>query len=509
MMVIVSGICFSVPTQISYQGVLKDSSGNAVTNHSLSMVFSIYSAASGGSALWTETQTVSVEAGIYSIQLGSATAISSSVFDGTTRYLGIKVGTDSEMTPRLALNSVPYAYRANTADSIASGTAVTSLAKQGDTRLTGAVDVKAGSNVTVTQTGQTLEVASSGSGDIVDHSVTGSKLATDIIISTTGTLSAGAAQVSGSSYALSAESSGSTAKTIYAISHDTSGTNYALYAINNSPSGYGICGYNQAGSGGFGVLGGGNANDITGVKGQSATGKGVYGTSSSGQGVYGEATAGGIGVYGYNADNIGVYGKGNACGVSAEATASVGKGVCGLASSATGTTYGGYFAANSTAGTAVFGLASGTGACSNVGGSFEARGDSGIGVYGNGTFGVSGVSSHGGGTGVSGSSSGNIGVYGATTASSGKGVYGYADVDSSNASAIYGSTAISSSSYSGYFYGGKGVYIINGDLTLVNPDTVPATASSTGTTGMISWDSNYIYICVDTNTWKRVAIATW
>jgi hypothetical protein len=37
----------------------------------------------------------------------------------------------------------------------------------------------------------------------------------------------------------------------------------------------------------------------------------------------------------------------------------------------------------------------------------------------------------------------------------------------------------------------------------------PATASAAGTTGMIAWDANYIYICTATNTWKRVAIATW
>lgn len=41
------------------------------------------------------------------------------------------------------------------------------------------------------------------------------------------------------------------------------------------------------------------------------------------------------------------------------------------------------------------------------------------------------------------------------------------------------------------------------------PTATPATASSTGTTGTVAWDANYIYVCVATNTWKRVAIATW
>ena len=37
----------------------------------------------------------------------------------------------------------------------------------------------------------------------------------------------------------------------------------------------------------------------------------------------------------------------------------------------------------------------------------------------------------------------------------------------------------------------------------------PASASSTGTAGDIRYDADYIYICVATNTWKRVAISTW
>lgn len=37
----------------------------------------------------------------------------------------------------------------------------------------------------------------------------------------------------------------------------------------------------------------------------------------------------------------------------------------------------------------------------------------------------------------------------------------------------------------------------------------PANATATGTVGTISWDASYIYICTATDTWKRVAIATW
>lgn len=39
--------------------------------------------------------------------------------------------------------------------------------------------------------------------------------------------------------------------------------------------------------------------------------------------------------------------------------------------------------------------------------------------------------------------------------------------------------------------------------------TPPASASATGITGQMAADSNYIYYCTATNTWKRVAISTW
>ena len=38
---------------------------------------------------------------------------------------------------------------------------------------------------------------------------------------------------------------------------------------------------------------------------------------------------------------------------------------------------------------------------------------------------------------------------------------------------------------------------------------VPDSASATGSPGMMAYDDDYIYICTDNNTWKRVAISTW
>jgi hypothetical protein len=67
---------------------------------------------------WTESRTVQAFKGVYAVALGDTfdggTALVPGMFgDGTEeRWLGIKVGDDPEMAPRLRIGSVPYALRA-------------------------------------------------------------------------------------------------------------------------------------------------------------------------------------------------------------------------------------------------------------------------------------------------------------------------------------------------------------------------------------------------------------
>ena len=51
--------------------------------------------------------------------------------------------------------------------------------------------------------------------------------------------------------------------------------------------------------------------------------------------------------------------------------------------------------------------------------------------------------------------------------------------------------------------------ILSTQFKLSALNTAPSSAGDTGTLGEIRIDANYIYICTATNTWKRVAIATW
>jgi hypothetical protein len=48
-----------------------------------------------------------------------------------------------------------------------------------------------------------------------------------------------------------------------------------------------------------------------------------------------------------------------------------------------------------------------------------------------------------------------------------------------------------------------------GSTLRLRTSRTPASASATGAAGEVCWDSNYVYVCVATNTWKRSALSTW
>lgn len=110
----------AINSQINFQGKLTNTNGTNVTDGTYSIVFSIYSASSGGSAIWTETQgSVSVTDGIFQVALGSVSSLPGSVdFNSSSLYLGITVGADAEMTPRIRLTASPYSFNADRLDGL-------------------------------------------------------------------------------------------------------------------------------------------------------------------------------------------------------------------------------------------------------------------------------------------------------------------------------------------------------------------------------------------------------
>lgn len=50
---------------------------------------------------------------------------------------------------------------------------------------------------------------------------------------------------------------------------------------------------------------------------------------------------------------------------------------------------------------------------------------------------------------------------------------------------------------------------VNGDTFRLRSSRTPASANAAGNAGDICWDANYIYVCIATNTWRRIAHESW
>lgn len=115
----------SVPAVFPYQGRLELNAG--VVNGPMAMRFSLYNAAAGGTAIWTESHglgggtPVQVSAGLFTVLLGQTTALRTVIQDADGLYLGVEVqdpGTMQvfEMTGRQQLFPAAWSLWTETAN---------------------------------------------------------------------------------------------------------------------------------------------------------------------------------------------------------------------------------------------------------------------------------------------------------------------------------------------------------------------------------------------------------
>jgi len=183
----------SINRQINFQGKLTNPDGTNVTDGSYSIRFRIYNHVSNdasnscvaNSCQWEETQgSVSINDGIFYVSLGSVASLPGSVdFNSTPLYLGIKVGADAEMTPRIQFTASPYAFNADLLDGIDS-TAFSQLSA--DQSFTGK---------------NTFSRNGSGAGDYV-LGLTGTPInnATSSLLSIGGSIAGGNSSTNGGTY---------------------------------------------------------------------------------------------------------------------------------------------------------------------------------------------------------------------------------------------------------------------------------------------------------------------
>lgn len=111
---------------IPFQGQLANQTGQVVSpTNSVTLVFRLYTAPVGGRALWEESQpNISVNAGRFSVLLGSRTMLPTARTFNTSLYLGVTIDdgnpqtADVEMRPRQALVPVISARYAQNADKL-------------------------------------------------------------------------------------------------------------------------------------------------------------------------------------------------------------------------------------------------------------------------------------------------------------------------------------------------------------------------------------------------------
>ncbi|MDD4178673.1 MAG: hypothetical protein PHH14_01305 [Candidatus Margulisbacteria bacterium] len=189
-LILIAGTALSaVPEKIAYEGRLTDSASSPVTS-TKTVTFSIYDADTAGTLLWgPESHEITPDSqGVFSVLLGSTTALSESVFSSSARYIEITVGGET-ITPRTQIVTVGYAFKAASADSV--GDASITTAKLADSSVTDAKIVTvSGSKVigTILPGPHSTSHMTGGSdpvtveaGMISNEAVTAAKLASDAV----------------------------------------------------------------------------------------------------------------------------------------------------------------------------------------------------------------------------------------------------------------------------------------------------------------------------------------
>jgi len=109
------------PQRLSYQAVIRNSTGGLVTNHAVGMKISILQGSSSGTAVYVETHTTTTNSnGLATIEIGGGSLVSGSFatinWSGSTYYLKTETdpagGTSYSITGTSQLLSVPYALHA-------------------------------------------------------------------------------------------------------------------------------------------------------------------------------------------------------------------------------------------------------------------------------------------------------------------------------------------------------------------------------------------------------------
>lgn len=127
MLVSVSAFAQTVPAGMDFQGRLAKPDGTPVSDGAYTIQFSLYTDPSAGSLLWQKSVSgIAAHNGAVAVRLDFSSgfqngATLTSVFSGSPIYLAISINGAAALAPRQQFLSNGYAFTANTALSVASG----------------------------------------------------------------------------------------------------------------------------------------------------------------------------------------------------------------------------------------------------------------------------------------------------------------------------------------------------------------------------------------------------
>jgi Chaperone of endosialidase len=175
----------TVPSLINYQGQVLGANGTPLATGDYELTFRIFDAVEGGTLIWGPQildgtgslghgPKIPVVQGYFNVILGPTDTASRSLgtaFQGTARFLEIKVGTNNPIAPRQQILSAPYALNAANAENAANAA-----------NAANAVSVQAGGVNTLAIAGSAITTAKLADGAVTtpklpDGAVTTPKLA--------------------------------------------------------------------------------------------------------------------------------------------------------------------------------------------------------------------------------------------------------------------------------------------------------------------------------------------
>lgn len=145
-------IALAVPTTLSHQGRLFDAADRPVSG-TRTVGFELYRGPTGGSPVWADAETLSIDRGYYSVVLGSdpANPLDDGLFAGDL-FLGLTLDGAAVDMPRIELTSVPFARRAGVAENVDGG-----IVDATEIRIDGATVIDASGRLLATIGGDALE----------------------------------------------------------------------------------------------------------------------------------------------------------------------------------------------------------------------------------------------------------------------------------------------------------------------------------------------------------------